>query len=220
MCQYPSGAAVRVRIEGGERKFAVSDMGGALWEVESTGVTVADPARSWRQHLQLEGLTVIGGEIIAPEVDISLLTPAVMSVANASQRIAHEEIAKSTYVRASDFREALREYLKRKFIKRARHDVELAGQSNKKHVFAHIVEKLQGGILVIDPVLPEPASINSRIVAHIDLHNLKDQTITQRLIYDDREAWNAADLQVLSIGAPILAFSIVGSKLPALAEAA
>jgi hypothetical protein len=221
MCQYPSGTLVRVRIEGGSRSFRVTDLGGAMWEVEVTGAKSKDDVtRSWARYLQPQGLTVINGEIVASEVEIGLLAAAVMTVANTSQQVAQEEIARARYVPDNNFKQGLRDFLDQTFLDRARHEVEMVGGSNKKHVFSHVIDKSNGGLLVIDPVLPEPTSMNSRIVAHMDLRSIQENRITQRLVYDDRRIWAAADLQMLSLGAPVLAFSSVQSRIPSLAAAA
>ena len=61
--------------------------------------------------------------------------------------------------------------------------------------------------LVIDAVKEDGSSINSAIVHHYDLRNTQKPDIVQRLVYNDREKWNASDLALLEVGAPPVALS-------------
>jgi len=70
-----------------------------------------------------------------------------------------------------------------------------------------VVSLPDGRRLIVDAVMNEASSINSRVVANLDIRAANDDTISQRIIYDDDEGWSAADLNLLQVGAPAVPFS-------------
>ncbi len=64
--------------------------------------------------------------------------------------------------------------------------------------------------LLIDTVVPESASINAKAVSHIDVGRNEDLDLTQRIVFDDQDHWDASDLNLLQMAAqtvPISRFS-------------
>ena len=56
----------------------------------------------------------------------------------------------------------------------------------------------------------DPNSINSRVVANIDV-KARGEEYAQSIVYDDGEGWGAGELGVLHItGVPVVPFSKVG----------
>jgi hypothetical protein len=79
--------------------------------------------------------------------------------------------------------------------------------SNKAHKFQNVVTLSGGRRLIVDPRSNDASSINARVVANLDVKATNNPTLEQRLIYDDEEAWTAADLNLLQGGAPSIPFS-------------
>jgi hypothetical protein len=101
----------------------------------------------------------------------------------------------------------LAEFLEGRFPKNVAHQVAIVGASNKVHKFANVITFDDGKRLIIDPVANDPSSVNARVVANLDVKATNDESIIQRIVYDDQEDWSPADLNLLSVGAPAIAFS-------------
>jgi hypothetical protein len=105
------------------------------------------------------------------------------------------------------------EFLKRRFGEKISQPV-LTG-ARKPHRIDYLIPLGDHRRLALDAVVPDASSINSAIVAHIDLRDAKIEGLEQRLVFDDSAPWKAADLNLLRVGAPPVAFSrlpeIIGS---------
>ena len=77
----------------------------------------------------------------------------------------------------------------------------------KEHKFANVITFRSGARLIVDPVWNDASSINSRVVANLDVKAAKDPKIQQRIVYDDEEAWQPSDLNLLGMGATVVPFS-------------
>ena len=80
-------------------------------------------------------------------------------------------------------------------------DVHVQGMTTRPYRFDAEIMIGGGCRLLIDPVTQDANSIYSRQVAHFDVGRLKDRRIIQRIVYDDRDHWNAADLNLLQTAA-------------------
>jgi len=93
------------------------------------------------------------------------------------------------------------------FDDRLTHHAAVAGK-RKQHTFANVITLPNSDILIVDPVAPEPSSINARVVANLDVQQAANPRVKQRLVYDDDEEWTPDNLGLLGIvGAPIVPFS-------------
>jgi hypothetical protein len=87
------------------------------------------------------------------------------------------------------------------------HNAIIVGHSNKPHKFANVVLLPKGRRLIVDPVIHEFTAINPRVVANLDVRSTRDPLLEQRIIYDDEEDRNPADLNLLQVGATVVPFS-------------
>lgn len=216
-CLYPSRKVVRVHIEGGDRTAIVSDGGGALDEMDSAGEYPYDAHRVLRSHLKRWNLSLDKkGWIFSPAVELRHVPSMVVIVANASVDAAR---ALLTFAkpRKRDFRIELDKMLHAKFDGALHPRHRLVGASNKSHEFDYVIDLGPNRRLVLDPVLPDANSINSTIVAHVDIANAKLGGIIQRIVYDDEDEWKSSDLSLLSVGATPLAFSQANAVIDRLA---
>jgi hypothetical protein len=205
-CLYPSNGLVRVIIRGGVHSVVVSDDGEALGEAMAAGIILTDPDKLLRDFVKNRGLSIRGGVIISAPVSLEESPVAIIQVANAAKEAANWLYDRGGIKRRHDFRQLLAAFLAEKFRDRVAKG-KIAGASNKLHNFANIISFANGRRLLIDPVENDPASINARIVANLDVKATSDPLIEQRIVYDDEEKWNAVDLNLLKVGATIVPFS-------------
>ena len=206
-CMYPSNGLVQVTLRGGVETVVASDEGGAFGEAAAAGIPIAEHhTKSLAGLVRDQGLALKDGVIFTPLLPIEAAAVAVVHVANASQEVARWFFEHSKIRRARDFRVLLSEFLRKSFDNRVRRET-IVGRSHKPHKFEHVLHLQHDRKLIIDPVAHDASSINARVVANLDVKSVGDPTIDQRIIYDDQEAWTAADLNLLQVGAPAIPFS-------------
>ena len=77
----------------------------------------------------------------------------------------------------------------------------MRGHSEKEHRFDTAVVLPDGRKLLVDAVNHHMDSINSRVVANLDVKQLEDPSIIQRIVFDPLEEWRSEDLNLLKVGA-------------------
>ena len=205
-CMYPSNGLIDVFVRGGRDTIVVSDEGGALGEALSAGIEVKSFDRQLLHIVRENGLRIENGVIHTSAIPISAAPTAILLVANTVKEVSHYVFDHSKLKKTLDFRVALGKFLKDTFDDRLHKDI-IVGNSNKAHKFHNVIEFPNGRRLVIDPVINDPSSMNSRVVAHMDVRASKDSNLLQRIVYDEDEGWSPSDLNLLAVGAPIIAFS-------------
>lgn len=219
-CMYPSNGLVRVYVRAGTETIMVSDEGEAVGEVLSAGIEVADINKLARHLVVDQGLLIRGGIIHTPRLPMEAMPVAVPLVANVAKEVAQWFYDHKKIKRARDFRKMLSDYLEDVFSEKLVKDERIVGASNKPHKFANVVSFPNGHRLIVDAVAKDPASINSRIVANMDIRSNKNPLIDQRIVYDDSEGWSSADLNLLNVGAPVVPFSKAPDVIARLAREA
>ena len=101
----------------------------------------------------------------------------------------------------------LADFLKKTFDERVT-QAKIIGKSNKPHKFPNVISFANGRRLIIDPVANDPASINARVVANMDVRSINDPLLDQRIVYDDQDKWLPSDLNLLQVGATVVPFSM------------
>lgn len=214
-CLYPSNSWVRVRVRGRADEFVVSDEGGAVEEVTSIGLAFPEAERRIKRIARKQGLKVSKGRIYSPPVNKEGLHAAIILVANISKEAAHWGVEHMGFPALRNFREELTRLIDRMVGHEIQHDAHLIGASNKEHRFEHVI-RLHERLILIDPVMNDASSINAKVVAHLDLRQTMRANLDQRLVYDDRATWQAADLNLLKVGATPVPFSQMPDVLPRL----
>jgi hypothetical protein len=215
-CLYPSNGLVRVSVRLNGPWAIVSDDRGALNEAQSAGLDVVVPDRSLAHVATRYGAEIKNGTVFA-KVPLESVAGTAVFVANASRAVADWMYTHSHFRPIRDFRALLADLLKQKFDNIVHHDVEIEG-ARKKHKFANLITLPRGHRLLIDPVSREPASMTGRIVAHLDVRDMNDPFLTQRIVYDDTDKWDADSLNLLSIGAVTVPFSRSGEVIDKLSD--
>lgn len=205
-CMYPSNGLVQVTVRSGTETIVASDEGGAFGEAASAGIPIAEHHKSLWHLIRDQGLLMKDGVIYTPQLPMETAPVAILHVANASQEIAHWFYEHARIKRTRDFKTILAEFLRKSFDERVK-PVTIVGHSNKTHKFANVVFFDGGRRLIVDPVSHDASSINARVVANLDVRANNDPLLEQRIVYDDDEAWTAADLNLLQVGANAIPFS-------------
>ena len=214
---YPSNGAVSVVVRGGEDTFLVSDEGGAVSNISSSGIPAVFSDRMIGAQIRTKGLRVHDGSIMSPMVSLDDVPSAIMTVANASRTIADWGLARFPFVTPRNFREDLSALLGRHFHDNLKNDEAVIGKSNKPHKFGHVIYLQGARKLLIDPVVNDASSINARLVSNLDVRMNENPQISQLIVFDDRLKWKSSDLKLLELGAQTLAFSHAEPEISRLA---
>lgn len=205
-CVYPSNGLVQVTIRGGPSTIRVSDEGGAMGEALAAGIPMRDFSRQLAHKVREQGLLFRTGMIYTPTIPIEAAPMAILLVANASQGIAHWLYEHVKIKRSRNFKELLAAFLKKTFNAQVA-PATIVGHSRKPHNFANVITFSNGKRLIIDAAVNDASSINSRVVANLDVKANNDPFLDQRIVYDDEEDWAPADLNLLQVGAFAVPFS-------------
>jgi hypothetical protein len=205
-CLYPSNDFVQVAVRGGPNEFIVSDEGGAFADIESAGAQIEKPDALVRHLLVSTGMNIVNGVIRSPRVSREVLPIAIALTANASSDVAEWLYTHCKIKRERNFRKIVREFLRKAYDDRVV-DETIVGESNKPHKFENVIRLPNDRRLIADAVIHDASSINARVIANLDVRMAKHQGLEQRIVYDDHEEWNPADLNLLQVGATAVPFS-------------
>lgn len=216
---YPSNGVARVSVQPMlvQDRFIVSDEGGAYNCIASSGYFDADIVKELRSFNRgLDTLVGDNGSIFMEKVDAAGLTAAASVVVEHSIDAARHLIKRLRPLASADFRPEFKRWVEQTFQSRFEENPKLAGASNKVHRFDYQI-RLSDSMMLLDAVRPDHGSINSKVVAHLDLANRHDQNIKQAIVYDADDAWDAADLSLLRVGATPVEFASIGKFISELA---
>jgi len=161
---YPSGATVVVRIEDGQDRYFVSDMGMGYQEAEMMGASLTY-ARSARSIAENAGVRFDNQAFFVLEASRDQLPGAVVTIANcsleAASLAAYEIAARKEADDAERLYERLVGVFAPKSIKVEKH-VDFIGSSNTKWTVAALVRSNRPTIF--EPVINHPSS-----VAHVSM---------------------------------------------------
>lgn len=203
---YPSGSSVRVSIVGGLDSFVVSDDGGAVNEVDAGGINLPHPDAVARSIVP-EFCSMKKGVIRSQLVNREDLPFAILMVANTSKEVADHLYKSLKITKRYNFKEVVAKFLVETFDDRVKHNQTIVGASNKPYHFENVIHLPDGRRLIVDPVLNDPNSRNSRMVANLDVKQAHYADIEQRMVFDDDEPWSSVDINVMNMAAKMVAFS-------------
>jgi len=216
---YPSNAAVQVFIDGDRNSFNVSDGGGAIETLLKSGDFREDARPGMRAFARRWGLSVdTSGWVYAPNVSKDEVTSFVPLVADCSKQTAEFLLRRHRPTVAQDFRPELDRLIKERFHSQYQLDGTWVGASNKRHRFDYLIRLGDDRVALVDAVRPDANSINSAIVAHMDVALTANEGVRQSIVYDDRQDWKSTDLALLRVAqAQSIAFTHIGPALERLA---
>ena len=208
-CLYPSGGGVVVYVLVGTESCFVTERGDAVGQLYSHGVNVSNEDKAlgsyWRSRGSVHGLQHKAGAIVAEKVPFDALSAAIILVANTASMFAHwalEKFSREPRVRLVD---RVKPIVLGNFSKnRVSEEAHLIGASHRRYTFDYLVNLDGNNTLLVDAVLPHASSINSKVVAHMDVGRMANDTIIQRLVYDESDVWKSADLSLLGDAAQLV----------------
>ena len=210
-CLYPDNAVVTVWVRGGpEYGFIASDEGRAIDELTVCNRQILNPDKFLSRFCHREGLVAEQGKIRSRRVTAKGLAGAVSFVANASASAVSRGLELFKVRRQRNLKADLGNLLGLIFpVQDIKKDVRFQGRTTRFYRFESVVELEGHRRLIVDSVTPDGSSINAHAVAHFDIGRLDDDSILQRIVYDDRNNWHwrAADLNLLQMAATIVPFS-------------
>jgi hypothetical protein len=198
---YASGRAVQLAIRGPETGLVVTDNGGAISELEAIGIEIKNPTRLLRPHARRYGVKAEAAEIFESRVPLSDLPSATRLVAVASQEAVLREVDAARFRPRKELRQRMHEVMQQRFSQYFR-GATIPGK-NKPHAFDYVSDR-GDFVLIVDPVLRDSSSINSKVVAHLDVRAGMGARAQQLIVYDDEESWAADQLGILQLAAPIV----------------
>jgi len=205
-CLYPSNGLVRVYLRGGKEFAMASDNGEAVGEGTAAGIVMSDPDKFLRHFVSERGLHIKNGIISSQRVEMAAAHVAILHIANVAKDVANYVYEHGGIKRKHDFRLLLSQYLESSFRDNVSED-RIHGASNKAHKFSNVISFPNGKKFIVDAVANDPASINSRVVANLDVKSAMNPKIVQRIVFDDSVRWSPADLSLLQIGATAVPYS-------------
>lgn len=213
LLSYENGRAVQAYVEQAGSSFIVSDGGNAALVYSGLDGDPRAATKIMRAVPKAMGLlSSRDGWITSPPVDemhlatyIAMVAECSLSLEASLRRMARRQHDSASFKDEVDI--ALRAAPKLSLVRRKH----FTGASNKQHTFDFAIELDEKRTLVLDAVVPDPNSINSAVVSHLDLKQAQNPALIQRIVYDDARRWDGSDLALLSVGATAIPFS----KLPA-----
>jgi len=216
-CMYPSNALATVVVRGALNGAVVSDDGQAIDELTALNRDIPDADKFLRRFCNRSGLKSDKGVIFSPRIEWRQLPAAVAFVANASVAAVTSGLQTLKKRPSRNLRKELDHVLYQSFPEdRIKKDFRVVGHSTRAYSFNAV--HVNSRVLVMDPVSPDANSVNSRAIAHFDIGRNGDDTIIQRLVYDDDLRWKAADLNLLQAAAKVVPFSIIGPAMQEFAD--
>lgn len=213
-CQLPNGSLLKLRIRpAGEQMWIVSDGGAALDEAVASGISHPAFTLNVRRAIRSKGLSFVDGRIESPKIDLSSLFVATVVVANATRDVAEALLMVGSDTTELTLSRRTRELLVSKFhswvVAKA---VTLSGASERLHKFDNALDLPDGRRVLIDIVKHQGNSINSTVVANLDVRRLENPHLIQRIVFDPEANWKPEEIALLGVGATPVA-------LPSLADA-
>ena len=214
-CLYPSNEAVTVYVRGGPQMgVIVSDEGRAIDELTACNRDILNADRFLTRFCRRSDLVAENGKIRSKRLSTDQLVAAVAFVANTSALAVSRGLEMFKPRNRRNIKRELEILLGRTFpIQHIEKGWRIAGKSTRAYKFNSAIKLNGERILLVESVVPEANSINSHAIAHLDIQHLQDENIFQRLVYDDDEKWQAADLNLLQMAATIVPFSRAGTML-------
>lgn len=217
-CQLPNGSLVKVRVRRSGDGWIVSDGGTALDEATASGVERPIFGLNVRRAIRSKGLSFIEGRIESPRVLEASLFNAVVVVANACRDVAETLIAMGGNATDETLGVRARKILVGRFhtwVSSA--PAIISGASERAHKFDTSLDLPDGRRVLIDTVKHQGNSINSTIVANLDVRRLNDPKIIQRIVFDPSEDWKNEEIALLEVGAPPVAIAGLGDAIERIA---
>ena len=217
-CQLPNGSLAKVRIRRSGTGWIVSDGGAALDEAISSGVERPNFGMNVRRAIRGKGLSFVDGRIESPRVAMESLFNAVVVVANTARDIAETLIFVGSHFDHESLESRARKILVGRFHTWVlAKPVIMLGASEREHKFENALDLPDGRKILVDVVKHQGNSINSSVVANLDVQRLNNPKLVQRIVFDPSESWKNEEIALLSVGAVPVALPNLGDAIASIA---
>jgi hypothetical protein len=208
---YPSNGHVNVLVMPGlAGNLTVSDGGGAIDSLTAHGLDAGDHRRVFSPVRKYKGLTTEAGEIRATRLpqNSDLLGTAIITVARAAAEVAEHGMKTLRRRKVRNLEDELLRVLQR-YVgpSRLRRHEKMIGVSNRQYTFDFAIPQGRKGLLIIDAVEPEAASLQAKFTAHMDISRTNGRKIEQRIVFDEQREWKTEDLNLLAMAATLVPLS-------------
>jgi hypothetical protein len=217
-CQLPNGSLVKVRVRRSGDQWIVSDGGAALDEALASGVEKPVFGMNVRRAIRNKGLSFVDGRIETPRIGPESLFNAVVVIANTAR-----DIAETLIFVGSNFAEDTLEKRARRILIGRFHSwvlskpVIIHGASEREHKFENALDLPDGRKVLVDVVKHQGNSINSSVVANLDVQRLGNPKFVQRIVFDPSENWKNEEIALLGVGATPVALPSLGDAIERIA---
>lgn len=213
-CQLPNGSLVKVHIRRSGDGWIVSDGGSALDEAVASGIEKPVFGLNIRRVIRDKGLSFADGRIESPRVGEKSLFNATIVVANAARDIAETLI----FIGSAFTEETLESRTRAILVGRFRSwvlskPVIIPGASEREHKFDNALDLPDGRKVLVDVVKHQGNSINSTVVANLDVQRLNNPKLVQRIVFDPEENWKNEEIALLGVGAVPVALPSLGDSI-------
>lgn len=217
-CLYPAGGIVQVHFVGGAREVVAHDGGGAIRTLLAHGLDLPDKDVRIHKIAKSHGLSFKEGKIQSKALDVRYSSSLIVHVANASKEVCEDILRRYRFKKKINFQQALDTFVSTSFSKMDyKKNFPVRGMSERQYKFDYVINADSKRILV-DAVLPDPNSLNARIVANLDVARRGDETIIQRIVYDEDDNWDSSSIELLRTAAPTVPFKYASEELYRIAE--
>jgi hypothetical protein len=198
----PSGSVIDLTIRREADRWIVSDSGTAIEEATKVGIDKPNLGLNVRRAIRSKGLYFRDGRIESPAVEVAALQAAAVAVANTSRDIAEAFIMLGRDAREYSLDRRARNLLISRFHTWvSSKPIIVRGHSEKEHKFDTAWVLPDGRQVLVDTVRNQANSINSAVVANLDVKQLDDPSIIQRIVFDPLEEWRPEEISLLRVGA-------------------
>ena len=217
-CQFPNGSLVKVRVRESGSGWIASDGGAALDEAIASGIAQPAFGMNIRRAIREKGLSFVDGRIETPRVGEESLFNATVVIANTARDIAESLIYIGSAFAEDKLESRVRQILVGRFHAwvSAKPTI-IKGASERDHKFANTLRLPDGRKVLVDVVKHQGNSINSAVVANLDVQRLGDPNIVQRIVFDPSENWKNEEIALLGVGAIPVALTGLGESIAKIA---
>lgn len=213
-CQMPNGSLIKVRVRQINDQWVVSDDGAALDEARSAGIMSPAFGLNVRRAIRSKGLEFNDGQIQSPRIALDSLHNAVIVVANACRDVADALIIVGGRKDDETLEKRARRILVHRFHSWVSSEAAyIDGASERTHKFDNVIALPDGRKVLVDVVKHQGNSINSAVVANLDVARLNNPKLIQRIVFDPAEKWKPEEISLLEVGALPVSLTRLGDAI-------
>jgi len=181
---YPSFEPVRIHIAKVKGGYRVHDGGGVMQAAWDHGRDIAAAGRAVGRHASINSLQSVEGQLAVDVPSEDWLVSAILSIANASAAAAADAIDAAVPAH-STFADRVEEVIKGIVLpSHLVRDYEVRGRSGKRYSFDFALRGASRRWLIVQTIVPHPASVSSKYVAFSDTRDAEEAEPRGLAVYE------------------------------------